>query len=220
MRRLSENNDRAWFDAHRGEWQQVKGRIARVAGRLIEGIASFDPSVGGLRPQDCTYRIARDTRFSNDKSPYKNWVGIFVCPQGKKSGYAGYYLHISPVEDHLLGGTHMLVSGLYCPEPVILRSVREEILDNGAELVRNIESAEGFALDTRNRLKRNPAGFPQGSAYDDLLRQKDFCIEKPVTEEWLAADDAVDRIVEEFRRTHPFIEQLNRAVRYAREEMM
>ena len=220
MRRLGDNNDREWFDAHRAEWQRVKARIACVAGELIAGIASFDPSVGGLRPQDCTYRIARDTRFSNDKSPYKNWVGVFVCPRGKKSGYAGYYLHIAPTEDRLLGGGHMLVSGLYCPEPQVLRSVREEIVDNGALLERNIASAEGFVLDTRNRLKRNPAGFPAGSAHEELLRQKDFCLEKPVAEEWLTADGAIDRIVAEFRRTHPFVEQLNRAVQYAYEEMM
>lgn len=220
MRRLGDNNDRAWFDAHRAEWQRVKGRIALTAGRLVEGITSFDASVRGLRPQDCTYRIARDTRFSNDKSPYKNWVGIFVCPHGKKSGYAGYYLHISPAEDRLLGGGYLLAAGLYCPEPTVLRSVRDEIADNGAELCRRMEEAEGFALDTRNRLKRNPAGFPAGSDYDELLRQKDFYLEKRIPEEWLLADDAIERIVAEFRRTHPFVEQLNRAVQYAYEEMM
>lgn len=220
MRRLGDNNDREWFDAHRTEWQRVKGRIARVAGKLIEGIASFDATVGGLRPQDCTYRIARDTRFSNDKSPYKNWVGIFVCPRGKKSGYAGYYLHIAPAEDHLLGGGYLLASGLYCPEPQVLRSIRDEIVDNGAELLRRMEAAEGFALDTRNRLKRNPAGFPAGSDFEELLRQKDFYIEKRIDEQWLLADDAIERIVAEFRRTHPFVEQLNRAVQYAYEEMM
>ncbi|WP_299222543.1 DUF2461 domain-containing protein [uncultured Alistipes sp.] len=219
MRRLDADNDRAWFDAHRAEWQRVKGDIARLAGRLIEGIAAFDGSVAGLRPQDCTYRIARDTRFSKDKSPYKNWVGVFVCPGGKKSGYAGYYLHISPAEDRLLGG-HMLVAGLYCPEPTILRSVRDEVVDCGDELVRNIEAARGFSLDTTNRLKRNPAGFPAGSPHEELLRQKDFCLERAVDEEWLLRPDAVERIVAEFRRTQPFVGQLNRAVRYAYEEMM
>ena len=75
FRRLDANNDRVWFDEHRAEWMQVKRSIAALAEELIAGIAAFDPSVDGLRPQDCTYRIARDTRFSNDKSPYK----IGVC---------------------------------------------------------------------------------------------------------------------------------------------
>ena len=68
FRRLHDNNDRAWFDAHRAEWTHVKGRFAAFTERLIEGIAEFDPAVRGLRVQDCTYRIARDTRFSPAES--------------------------------------------------------------------------------------------------------------------------------------------------------
>lgn len=218
--RLSANNERAWFDAHRAEWTHVRGRVTNLAAQLIDGIGSFDPAVRGLQPRDCTYRIARDTRFSNDKTPYKNWIGIFVAPHGKKSGYAGYYLHISPVEDALLGGRHMLISGLYCPEGAVLRSVRDEIFDNGAEFRKNVAAASGFGLDTRNALKRTPQGFPSGSEFDDLLRLREFCLAKPVDDAFLSAPDAVERIVGEFRRTHPFVEQLNRAVQYAYEEMM
>lgn len=216
LRRLHDNNDREWFDAHRGEWSRVKGLFAATAARLIEGIASFDPSAGGLRPQDCTYRIARDTRFSADKSPYKDWLGLFVAPGGKKSGYAGYYLHIAPGGDRLVGG-NMLIAGLHCPEPKVLRSVREEVLDNGDELVRAIP--EGFELYRANSLKRTPQGFPAGTAHDDLLRLKEFWIGRPVDDAFLLAGDMVERTVEEFRRTQPFVERLNRAVRYAYEEM-
>ena len=90
FRRLHDDNTREWFDAHRAEWIRVKGRFADFTGQLIEGIASFDPEVRGLRPQDCTYRIARDTRFSPDKSPYKTYIGAYIAPKGKKSGFAGY----------------------------------------------------------------------------------------------------------------------------------
>ena len=96
FRRLHDDNTREWFDAHRAEWTRVKGRFADFTGQLIEGIASFDPEVRGLRPQDCTYRIARDTRFSPDKSPYKTYIGAYIAPKGKKSGFAGYYFHIEP----------------------------------------------------------------------------------------------------------------------------
>ena len=106
---MSDNNDREWFDAHRAEWTHVKGLWADFTAELIEGVASFDPSVRGLRPQDCTYRIARDTRFSADKRPYKSWLGTFIAPRGKKSGYAGYYFHVEPVGDGLVGN-HLLAA--------------------------------------------------------------------------------------------------------------
>ena len=145
FRRLHDNNDRAWFDAHRTEWAHVKGYFAAFTEQLIAGIAEFDPTVRGLRVQDCTYRIARDTRFSPDKSPYKTYIGAYIAPKGKKSGFAGYYFHIEPCCDSLVW-SNLLSAGLYCPEPVVLRSVREEILDNGAEIAAAIRKAKGFAI--------------------------------------------------------------------------
>lgn len=219
LRRLYENNDREWFDAHRAEWTRIKGLWADFTAELIEGIASFDDSVRGLRPQDCTYRIARDTRFSPDKRPYKTWIGAFVAPKGKKSGYAGYYFQLEPVTDEEKGCNHLLGSGAVCLEPSVLRSIREEVLDHGAEMQQSIHAARGFRLDPTNRLKRVPTGFPADSEYADLLKQKDFCLVKQVDEEFVHAEDLAARVVAEFRRTQPFIEQLNRAIQYAYEEM-
>lgn len=219
FRRLHDNNDRAWFDVHRAEWTHVKGRFAAFTERLIEGIAEFDPAVRGLRVQDCTYRIARDTRFSNDKSPYKTYIGAYIAPKGKKSGFAGYYFHIEPCADSLVW-CNLLSAGAVCIEPTVLRSIREEVLDNGAEIEAAIKKAKGFRLSERNKLKRVPTGFPADSEYAEMLKLKDFYIDQPITEEYLLAPDLLDRTVEEFRRTQPFVAILNRAIQYAYDEMM
>ena len=219
LRRLYDNNDREWFDAHRSEWTYIKGAWSGFTAELIEGIATFDASVRGLRPQDCIYRIARDTRFSPDKRPYKTWLGAFIAPKGKKGGYAGYYFHLEPTTDEGAGSNHLLAAGAVCLEPTPLRSIREEVMDHGAEMVQSIRAARGFVLDTTNRLKRVPTGFPADSEYADLLRQKDYCLTKPVSQEWVLADNLAERLVREFRRTQPFLDQLNRAIQYAYEEM-
>ena len=125
LRQLHAHNERAWFEAHRAEWLQLQERVRSFAEGLIEGIASFDPSVEGLTAKDCTYRIYRDVRFSRDKSPYKTWQGIYVAPHGKKAGYAGYYFHLEGAAEEGLVGSHMLFSGLHMPHPTVLRSVRE-----------------------------------------------------------------------------------------------
>ena len=218
LRRLSANNDREWFDVHRAEWMHVKGVWADFTTRLIGQISAFDPTVRGLRPQDCTYRIARDTRFSADKRPYKSWLGTFIAPHGKQSGYAGYYFHVEPAGDGLQGN-HLLAAGAVCIEPQVLRSIREEVLDHGDEMLRSIHAARDFRLDTANRLKRVPTGFPSESEYADLLKQKDYCLEKTVSEEFVLGDGLPERLAEEFRRTKPFLDQLNRAIQYAYEEM-
>lgn len=215
--RLHDNNDREWFDAHRAEWKRVQAQFQDIVSQLIEAIGAFDPTVRGLQVKDCVYRINRDTRFSHDKSPYKNYVSAFFAPQGKKSGYAGYYLHIEPAGDQMLAG-NLLSAGIYCPEPVVLRSIREEILDHGAEIERTI-AASGFALVRENMLKRTPTGFPSGTPHDELLRMKDLYLGKPVDEAFLCDPQLVAHAAEEFRRTQPFLDIINRAVKYAHEEM-
>jgi len=50
-------------------------------------------------------------------------MGAFISNSGRKSRYAGYYVHIEP-------GKSMLGGGIYMPEPAVLKAVREEILDH------------------------------------------------------------------------------------------
>lgn len=218
MRELSANNNKAWFDANRHRYTRIRKYVQGFAAELIDGLSVFDPSVKGLRVQDCTYRINRDIRFSTDKSPYKNWLGIFIAPHGKCSGYGGYYFHIEPDGDMLWG--HQLTSGIYLPEPPVLRSIREEILDNGAEIAQALHEADGFTLCETNKLKRPPKGFPTGTEYDEWLKLKDFFISKPIDEAFLLDHDLLQNTVEEFRKTKHLLEILNRAVQFAHEEMM
>ena len=219
FRRLHDNNDRAWFDAHRTEWAHVKGYFAAFTEQLIAGIAEFDPTVRGLRVQDCTYRIARDTRFSPDKSPYKTYIGAYIAPKGKKSGFAGYYFHIEPCCDSLVW-SNLLSAGLYCPEPVVLRSVRDEILDNGAEIEAAIREAKGFVLDESNKLKRLPKGYAPGSPYDEWLKLKDVYITERLAPEFMLDKELLKNTLHEFRKTKHFSDILNRAVQFAYDEMI
>ena len=95
--------------------------------------------------------------------------------------------------------------------------VREK---NRIKIEAAIKKAKGFRLNERNKLKRVPTGFPADSEYAEMLKLKDFYIDRPITEEFLLAPDLLDRTVEEFRRTQPFIAILNRAIQYAYDEMM
>ena len=215
---LCDNNERGWFEAHRKAYLRAKEVFESFVTELIEGIASFDHSGAGLTVRDCTYRIYRDTRFSPDKTPYKNYMGAYVAPRGKKSGYAGYYFHVEPGGARQAGHS-LLSAGLYCPDPLVLRSVREEVADHGAEIAAAIDAAAGFRIYEGNRLRRLPAGFVAGTPYDELLKLKDFYIERPMDGEFLCSDKLLESTVAAFRTTEPLVSRLNRAVKYAFEEM-
>ncbi len=220
LEELRMHNDKVWFDANRARYNALRERFCRFVDGLISGVGTFDASVRGLSARECVFRINRDIRFSPNKAPYKTNMGAFIAPHGKKGGYAGYYFHLEPVGGEMIGG-NILASGIVCIPPVVLRSLRDEIFDNGDEMVAAIGRAKGFTLDRSESLSRTPKGFPAGSPHDDLLRLKNLCLDMPIPTELL--DDEIrlsEWAIERFRSTYGFIAQLNRAVQYAFEEMM
>lgn len=223
LEELRLNNNKAWMDRNRDRYKLHRGRFERWVEQLADRISVFDPSVAGLTAKECTYRMNRDIRFSADKSPYKTHFSAFIAPRGKSSGLAGYYLHLEPVgEGTSTIGHSILAAGQVCIPPVILRSIREEIIDNGAEMLQHIAAAKGFYLDETCKLKRLPVGFEQskGSAEEELLKLKDHCLVLDLTTEEVLADDFEEQMLTRFRTAKPYLDQLNRAIQYGYEEMM
>lgn len=214
---LHDNNCREWFEANKGRYREALATHHANVERLIGLISRFDPTIEGLKVSDATYRIYRDTRFSKDKTPYKDFMSTFIVRGGKRSGYGGYYLHISP-KGNTWGEGSFLAAGNVCPEPHILRSLREEIEDNAELMVENIERS-GFTMDCSNALKRTPRGFSVAPEHEYLLRQRELCLSKSLDSSWFMHDDWVERTADMFERCKPFLEQMNRAIEYAKEEM-
>ena len=99
LKQIEAHNDREWFHAHQPEYKEARGLFEEVTRQLILRIAAFDSCVAYQTPKTCIYRFARDTRFSEDKSPYKRHFGAFVCSHGRKS-YRGGLLPACPAGQH------------------------------------------------------------------------------------------------------------------------
>jgi uncharacterized protein (TIGR02453 family) len=209
---LAQNNDRTWFEANRERYKRVKSRMDEVATEFIEAVAEFDPSVEGVRVKDATYRIYRDTRFTKDKSPYKTWFGVYVCPRGKKSGLSGYYMHVEPDQNH-----YMLCTGAYCPTPGEIKSVREEIMTEGDAFVECINDAEGFEIDWSSALKRMPQGWSAEDPHSEYYRLRNYLLMKLVDKNYFLHPNAARRAAEDMQKTKAFNDTLNRAIEYSRE---
>lgn len=216
---LSANNHKTWFDANRNWYQDVKAEFTEFTEQLIARIAAFDARCVGLTVRDCTYRINRDIRFSPDKRPYKTHMGAYICPQGKKSGMAGYYFHLQAPEVDYLSG-NLLAVGAYNPTPEELHSIRQEIYDNTADFKADLTKANPFRLETgdNDRLKKNPKGFPDDFADMELLKYKSYCLVRDLPIEEIDPNDLLDWVTGQFKPTYDFNERLNRAIQYAHEE--
>src|SRR5437867_2860038 len=81
---LEQNNNKAWFDSHRAQYEQAREGFEYFVDSLISELGKFE-DLGGLRAKDCMFRINRDIRFSKDKSPYKTNMAAEIAPGGRKS---------------------------------------------------------------------------------------------------------------------------------------
>jgi uncharacterized protein (TIGR02453 family) len=217
LSQIRDNNNRAWFEAHKTEYREASDVFNNFVEKLILGIGKFDTSIKGLTIKDCTYRFYRDIRFSPNKMPYKTHFGAYVCPLGKKSGYAGYYFHIEPKGNGFLDG-HQLDSGLYGSQPDVLKSVREEIYLNGEAFDKTVREAKRFVLTDDQALKKVPRGYPSDFIYANYLKLKNPCLCMPFDDKFLLSKDLLENTLEAFRSTVSFNTLLNKAVKFAFEE--
>ena len=133
LRQVMANNNREWFQEHKNEYEAIRAEFELGVRQAIDRITTFDKEIAHVQVKDCTYRFYRDTRFSLDKSPYKNHLGAYINAKSKKALRGGYYLHLEP--DHCL-----LAVGNYWLPTSILTSCRNEIMANTAEWLRCVKN--------------------------------------------------------------------------------
>ena len=211
---LSEHNEKPWFEANKKRYLAAKEQVDQLAVELIDAIRSFDDTIGPLTPKDCTWRIYRDTRFSNDKRPYKTQMGVYVARGGKKSGFNGYYFQIGAPESG-----HMLASGNYYCLPPVLKILREDILYGNGDFREILSKVDPrMKLDLSESLKRTPAGFPADGPDAVYFKLKNFCLLWIPDDKFVTGKDLVQRLAAIFQTTKPFLDYTNRAIDFYREE--
>ena len=225
LRTLMANNNREWYWENKAEYDAVRADFEAGVQQALGRIAGFDSSIAHLRVKDCTYRFNRDTRFSADKSPYKNHLGAYMAAHGKKAMHGGYYLHLEP--DHC-----MVACGNYWLPTNILTACRNEIMVNtdrwlecvenksfqkyyGSKGVGSIQrpmdvsswdQPKGFGIE---RLKTCPAGFPRDWEHIEYLRMKDYCCWHHVSDDFFQGDKWLDDIVPMFKAAKPMMDFIN-----------
>lgn len=219
LKEVTMNNNRPWFMEHKNEYEAVKAEWERGVAQALERIGSFDASVLSQQVKDCTYRFYRDTRFSEDKSPYKNHLGAYVNAHGKKALRGGYYIHMEP-------GNCLLAVGNYWLPTNILTSCRNELMANEEEWLRCVESKafkkyfdapedaswdspQGFGMA---KLKTCPSGFPRDYEHLRYLRLKDYCAWHHVSDDFFEGDDWLNEMERIFLAAKPMMDFVNAVI--------
>jgi uncharacterized protein (TIGR02453 family) len=176
-----------------------------VVEHLAQDFREFAPDLVAS-PKSSMYRIYRDVRFSQNKSPYKTHVAAVFPTRGlPKHEGAGLYFHISP-DDVWVGG------GMYAPQTAQLYAVREHIASNLTRF-RAIVEAPGFRRTVGRlegeRLQRVPRGFPKDHEAAEYLRFKQFLAGRQLKPSVATSSTFYSKLLNIFRQVAPLVRFLN-----------
>jgi uncharacterized protein (TIGR02453 family) len=141
---LKLNNHKAWFEAHRAEFEAcLKGPMTALVEAVAPAIQAIDPALD-TRPARCIARIHRDTRFSGDKSPYRDHLWLaFRRPGASMPETCSLYFEISATAAHW-------GCGFYEAGRPLMDSVRRVCRETPSRLLSLLEDpafAQRFSLE-------------------------------------------------------------------------
>jgi uncharacterized protein (TIGR02453 family) len=208
---LTNNNNKPWFDENRSSFNEAKSDFEKLVTDIISSFGKIDPDIAPLEAKNCIFRQHRDIRFSKDKTPYKHHMGASFDRGGKKSGFAGYYLHIEPGNKSMAGG------GIWMPEADELKKIRQEIdysWDEFSEIINDTSFKKIFGELEQGefKLSREPKGYEKENPAIEYLKLKSLVAIQPLTDADLVSKDLLKKILATFTALMPLIKFINRSL--------
>jgi uncharacterized protein (TIGR02453 family) len=220
LRQLAKHNSRDWFTEHKPRYEaQVRGPALRLIADLADPFKDISAQLTAVAKPvgGSLFRIHRDTRFANDKTPYKTHIGMYFshaaatkAARNDAAGGApgrldapGLYLHVEP-------GRCFLGGGIWHPQPETTRRIRDYMVSNPAswkKATRDAKFRKAFELDG-DTLVRPPKGYDPAHELIDDLRRKDFIASAPLDDALLLQPDLVRQLMRRYLLLAPMMDWL------------
>ena len=206
---LQDNNNRTWFQANKALYEtMLKLPFEAFITDLIQALQVHAPGIR-ITAKDAIFRINRDTRFSQDKRPYKTNAGALISAQGRKNKLApGYYIHIE-------SGSLMIGGGAYFLERPGIDSVRQAILqdtENWAEITQSNSFRQFFDGISGEKNKRILREWQEVAVQHPEIANKQFYYTVHYPIETLFRPDIVEFTVQHFLAARPVNDFLAKAL--------
>jgi uncharacterized protein (TIGR02453 family) len=206
LRGLKRHNNREWFNPRKAQYEELlRAPMLEIVEHLAVDFHDFAPEL--TAGPKSLFRLYRDTRFSEDKSPYKTHVSaVFPNKHLPKLGGAGLYMEVTP-DRVWVGG------GMYTPDTPLQHKVREHIASHFRRF-RSIVESPGFRrkvgrLEGGQQLQRVPRGFPPDHPAAEYLRFRMFVAGREFPASFATSPRFYGGIVGVFRQLTPLIRFLN-----------
>ena len=210
LRAIKRNNRREWFQPRKHLFEShVKAPMVHLVDALNRNLVKF--AADHINdPNQAIYRFYRDTRFSADKSPYKDHIAAIFPRRGHaKHVSAGFYIGVSHEGVEVAGG-------IYMPGPPELLAIRTWLAEHHAEFAKAARGPEKLMGKLHGAsLQRAPKGFPADHPAADLLKMKQWLYFTVLDVSMATSPNLVGEVSKRFRAMAPVVELLNTPLRPA-----
>ena len=159
-------DSKAYYEEHK---EQIKSSMTipmrQLAGILGEELISLDPLMNTV-PTKMVSRVRRDTRYTKDKSLYREnmWI-MFMRPKHEWRGYPCMWFEVTPTN-------YSLGVGFFGDEPGLLETFRKNLRENPDEFRKATDLCIATGSQFFNRKYKRPfPGCPEG--LEDYYNAKD-----------------------------------------------
>ena len=208
LKKLVKNNNRDWFKTNKETYEKdIKIPFESYISSLIQQVNQFDPLID-LPAKKAIFRIYRDTRFSKDKTPYKNHISAAFAPYGRKNpNDPGYYFHLD-AKRLMIGG------GAYFIDKVGLQTLRE-FIDNDIKRFQKMANHKTFLTHFEGiqgeANKRIPKEFQPAFEKEPLIANKQFYFMKEFPSSIVLEKEGLKTILKYYKAAYPVNNYLREA---------
>jgi uncharacterized protein (TIGR02453 family) len=208
---LVANNNTEWMHANKKRYENFKKDYHQFIASVLIEMKPMDRTLEPLEVKNCTFRINRDIRFSKDKSPYKNNIGIWLTQNKNRKNSPGYYVHFEK-------GNSFIAGGVWCPETDELKKIRKEIeffhddLDNIVADKTFVKEFTALTREENNVLKNAPKGFDPSHPAIEFLKLKSFTASQKIDDKLFLDPDFGKKIAQKLIALKPMNDFLKRAI--------
>ncbi len=198
--KLKKNNNRDWMMEHKKEYQSNE-KILKQFYSSVEASLNITDEISKLK----VFRINRDVRFSNNKTPYNVHRSVSFSRAGAHRR-GGYYLRIEP-------GNSAMAGGFFSPEASDLFRIRKEFEIDTTE-IREILNHKKFkkafgGFNQAYQVKTAPRNFSKDDKNIDLIKLKNYFVECKFTDKEVLSEDFEKKLMDHYLLLRPLFNYMS-----------
>ena len=178
---------------------RLLGDLQPALAEVSEHFRADTRGVGGS-----LFRIHRDARFSNDKSPYKTWQGARLFHERRREVAApSFYVHLQPRE---LCRCRPVAPGTGNPAPRAPLHPRQSGQLEGRGPCTQLRRR--FEFEESEKLVRPPRGFPADFEFIDDLKHRNWVMWRPLDDATMTGPRLLSTLGKDLAALGPFVDYL------------